>query len=503
MKQKGVFTPCRVLFALVAVLMIWAVSCTAPKTEIVFYMLGDPPRDIQLINDELNKLTQKDLNCTVKINMTTWTDWANKYKLLLTAGQPIDLIFTADWVDYNQYAARGAFKPLDELLPQYAPELYKFVPADMWDNIRINGKIYTIPATWKEYVEEGICYREDLRKKHNLPVPDSLENIESYLEGIKKNEPDIMPTAGSTYQMRNGSEFENFIQRQIKYRYVDKNGLAYGLVADYDSPQEVLSYWGSQDMLEDMKTMKRWADKGFWSRSSLSNPVTPMDMLVSGSIAAALSLNPVKYSEVLQRTKTGHPDWEIAYIPYCRITKLVRPVHPSHNGFAVPISSKNTEKALQFYQKLVLDKTYNRLTEYGIEGKHYTIEDGKYYKMLGTSEENGFHREGLNGWAWRNPEYQLFDKSFDVVLDLFREMDAISKPDIFTSFVEDYTPYQAERAALFQVTAQYLVTMEAGFVTDVDKAMKEFMDKAYAAGLAKVQRAYTEQWLNYCRARGL
>ena len=480
------------------------VSCKAKKVELIFWMLGNPPKDIELINEELNKLTLKDLNCTVKINMTTWTDWANKYKLLLSSGQPIDLIFTADWVDYNQYAEKGAYKALDDLVPKYAPKLNKFVPKEMWDAVRINGNIYTIPATWKEYVEEGICYREDLRKKHNLPVPDSLENIEAYLEGIKKNETDIIPTSSEIYQMRHGTEFTLFMSlRQLLYKHVDKNGLAYGLVADYDNPTEVRSYWGSEDMLKDMKTMKRWADKGFWSRSVLSQQVTPKDMITEGSIAADLGINPVKYTDIIQRAKAGHPDWEFAYIPYCRITKLVRPVHPTHNGFAVPISSKNTERALKFYEKLVLDKRYNWLTEYGIEGKHFEVVDNKYYKMIGTAEENGFQRESLCGWAWRNPEYQIFDKSFDVVLELFEEMDQYSKPDIFSSFVENYTPYQAERAAIYQITAQYLVPMQAGLVDDVDKAMKQFMDKIKAAGLENVQNGYKEQWLKYCEEHGL
>lgn len=139
-------------------LIVVAASATAldtsKKVELVFWMLGDPPKDLQLVNDELNKLTLKDLNCTVKINMTSWTDWMNKYTLLLSSGQPIDLIFTAEWVNYNQFALKGAYKPLDTLVPANATLLWKFVPKDMWEAVKVGGKIYTCPrrgrSTWRK-----------------------------------------------------------------------------------------------------------------------------------------------------------------------------------------------------------------------------------------------------------------------------------------------------------------------------------------------------------------
>lgn len=475
------------------------------RVELNFWMLGDPPKDLQLINDELNKLTLRDLNCTVKINMTTWTDWAQKYNLLLSSGQPIDLLFTADWVNYNQYAKKGAYTALYTLVPKYAPNLYKFVPKDMWEAVKVDGNIYTMPATWKEYVEEGIMYRNDLRKKYNLPVPDSLENLEKYLDGIKANEPTMDPSTEQVAEFLNGSQFCAISMLQFKptHKWVTMNGMAYGLVADYASPRKVHSYWGSPEMADDMKLMKRFADKGFWSRNVLSNKTDPLVLFNSGKVAALFATNPVKFSEQLQRIKASHPDWEVAYYPYARTTKLIRPVHPIHNGFAIPRSAKNPERALMFYEKLVLDKTYNRLTEYGIEGKHYTIENGKYYKMLGDSNSNGFQRETMCGWAWRNPNYQLFDKSFDTVLALFKEFDSISKPDIFSSFVEDYTPYQAERAAVFQVTTQYLTPLHAGLVANPEAGLKTFMEKAKEAGLDKIQKEYIKQWLKYCDEKGI
>jgi putative aldouronate transport system substrate-binding protein len=141
------------------------------KVTLQFYMLGDAPKDLPVIESEINKLAEADLNVNVKFNFTSWTDWDQKYKLLLSSGQPIDLIFTADWTNYQSYAKKGAFLPLDELLAK-TPKLKSHVPDDMWNAVKINDKIYTVPSTWIEYVTEGIAYREDLREKYNLPKPE-------------------------------------------------------------------------------------------------------------------------------------------------------------------------------------------------------------------------------------------------------------------------------------------------------------------------------------------
>lgn len=158
-------------------------------------MLGDAPKDLSSIESQINKMAEEDLNATVKFNYTTWTDWDQKYKLLLSSGQSIDLIFTADWTQYQAYAKKGAFLAIDDLLPKAAPALQQFVPQDMWEAVKIDGKIYTVPATYKEYVTNGFVWREDLRKKYNLPQPTDLASYEAYMEGIKKNEPKMSPAS--------------------------------------------------------------------------------------------------------------------------------------------------------------------------------------------------------------------------------------------------------------------------------------------------------------------
>ncbi|MBY9081399.1 extracellular solute-binding protein [Paenibacillus sp. HN-1] len=468
---------------------------TSKKVELQFYMLGDAPKDLSVIEAEVNKMAEKDLNATVKFNYTTWTDWDQKYKLLLSTGQSIDLIFTADWTQYQAYAKKGAFLALDDLLPKAAPELQKFVPQDMWDAVKVDGKIYTVPATYKEYVTGGFVYREDLRKKYNLPVPKDLETFEAYLAGIKANEPDMLP-------MSLNSDI-----RALHYAWAELHGqvysgVPYGVGIKYDDPTNAYSYWGSPEHLEELKLMKSWQDKGYIPKNVLNIKDTLNDPVIAGKAASMIGDNPNRFNETNQKMKSAHPDWELGYTPYAGVTGFATPVHPIHNGFAIPKNSKNPERALAFYEKLVTDKRYNQLTEYGIEGKNYSVDNG-YYKMIGTVDTNGFPREGMNGWAWRNPEYMLFEPSYDNVKKIFDELDKVQKPDLFLGFAEDYTSYQAEKAALEQVEKQYLYPLQAGLVDDVQKGLDTFMQKAKQAGLEKIQTEYIKQWKAYCAEKNI
>jgi putative aldouronate transport system substrate-binding protein len=278
--------------------------------------------------------------------------------------------------------------------------------------------------------------------------------------------------------------------------------MPYGVFATYQKPGEVTEYWGSPEHLEDLKRFKSWADKGYFSKNELNEKDTSQDKLINGTTAAMLGDNPTRYNATMGQMKSLHPDWELGYTPYGSVNGYATPVHPIHNGFAIPKSSDNAERALAFYEKLVTDKRYNLLAQYGFEGVNYTVENGNY-KMLGDANTNGFPREGMNGWAWRNPEFMLFEPSYEGVKQIFDELDKIQVPDIYTGFAEDYTEYQAERSALEQVEKQYLFPLMAGQVADVEAGLKTFMEKAKSAGLEKIQEGYTKQWLAYLSEAGI
>ena len=298
-----------------------------------------------MVEDKINILAKKDINATVKFNYTTWTDYGTKYNLLLSAGQPVDLIYTAAWLDYAKLARKGAFKPLEELLTTNGPDIKKFIPQITWDQVKVNGKIYTMPSTYREYINDGFLYRKDLQQKYNLPEPNTLENIEAYLEGVKKNVPGQVLTNEYVNAGPQAYSFSAFEILAMKYKWVNF-GSPYGLVADYASPSDIKPYWGSADFTTDMKMFKRWADKGFWSRSALSNKTDTTTFENGKVIGSMQGENVSRFGTNINKAESAHPNWKVGYAAYPNSNGIATLAHATQNGYAIPNSSQNPERAM-------------------------------------------------------------------------------------------------------------------------------------------------------------
>ena len=117
--------------------------------ELKLYAIADAPNNTDLAAqywEELNKQLKEDLNCTIDYTYAAGNDYKNNYALAIASGESYDLIQAAPgWLDYQTYAAKNAFLPLDDLLPEYAPYLWETIPEETWKAASVNGNIYAVP----------------------------------------------------------------------------------------------------------------------------------------------------------------------------------------------------------------------------------------------------------------------------------------------------------------------------------------------------------------------
>ncbi|MCR5031533.1 MAG: DUF3502 domain-containing protein [Lachnospiraceae bacterium] len=475
------------------------------QVDLVFYVMGDAPQDEELVEAALNEKLLEKCNATVDMQFSTWTEFQQKYANEITS-QGADLIYIANWLNYGLLASSGAFEELDDMLDTVAPDLKAMVGESALNMCKVGGKIYAVPNTWPEYVSNGVKYREDLRAKYDLPVPNNLENLEAYLLGIKENEPDQGLLTVTTEESSGfKTAFDAAWVLNFKYPWVSANGLDYGLAANYDTPTDVYDYWFSDDFVDDMKMLKRWADEGFWSKSALSD-TNNSDSYKNGlCVAEVAGQNPNKQVTAIADFANAGEGWESAYVAYGETTGVIYPGHATQNGTAIVRGCKNPERALLVLQAMLCDDEINSIVQYGIEGTHYTVEDGIYKNLQEEAGETAtFPYEGFNTWNLRNGETKLPQKT-DVALqemfDKYAEMGAKTKfpnVNIYDGFSENYEAYSAERSAVNNVMRQYLAPIEAGLVDDVDAAVEEFRTLVKDAGLDKCREEYTKQWIAYC-----
>ena len=151
---------------------------------VIMYALGDRPEDMDKVLEELNsKYLNPWLNTTLEMQFLNWSDYTTKYSLVLAGSEPVDLMYTSSWCYYNDEAAKGAFRELDqEWLEKYMPISYPQQPAESWDQISINGKIFAVPksnAAFNGY--NFIAVRQDLMEKYGIETIDSWDSMKEYL----------------------------------------------------------------------------------------------------------------------------------------------------------------------------------------------------------------------------------------------------------------------------------------------------------------------------------
>jgi len=470
------------------------------KVELVWYLVGEPHKDTQKVVEEWNTMLQKDLNTTVKLNFTTWNDWETKYNLLLTSGEKIDMIFASSWAGFYKYAKQGAFLDLKEMLPKDAPLTWQEVPKQDWSDVTLGDNIYAVPSTFAEYTPNGLVYREDWRKKFNLPEIKDLDSLEAYMDGVKKNLPDVTPISGKAINEINTLYLD---YHDFKTIGGDTDGVI--VASSYDKPRDVVAAPFTPQFAEWVKKMKSWADKGYWSKNTLSSKQEAGDFIPAGK-GAIYWRNPSSAGGFINNTKLKYPDIELAYFPFTRFHNYAIPNLSINNGMAIPKSSQNPDRSLMVLDKLRNDPKYFNLMTYGIEGLHYDIaSDPKHIVVPAKGQDPKVVTPyDIASWGWRyEPNMKTTEGGWDGFDKLTAEFKAETKPNIFAPIYLDYDPVKTELAAVHQVYEQYGQPLMLGLVPDVDKALQTYQDKLKQAGVDKLLDYIKQQATAYYDEKGV
>jgi len=486
---------------------------TSTFVNLVSYMPGDSSPDSERVAGEINKILLEDLNCSVTFNYLTWADYQGRYRLLLTSGEQVDMIYSANWLSDRVYAKQNAWIWLDDLLPVYAPKLYDFITEIKgeygWIDASEGGRIYAIPCASKGYRDGGIIYREDLRKKYNLPVPNTVENLEAFCQGIKDNEPGMVPMlepASSGVAGYAGYAALELMQLEHMRYTISNEGVMVGYTTNRDgsfSYRDVINYYESDIVLDHLKVMKRFLDKGFWSRNALSNPIDDPDgaFKVGQCAVRVAGQNGGKWSGYNSQAAIEGNGWDFVFLTYKSFFNSSSPVQPTQDAMAFPRQGcRNVERALAVTEKYVLDEKVFDLLMYGIEGEHYTRDENNYY-VPGPNNVN-FPQGAFNFWNIDNINFGLLTPTEVALRAHYAELDKYKKVYPLP-FSLDTKSVESETAAFLQVREQFFTPIVAGLSNDIEGDLQNFIAKAKAVGYEKAQKNYIDQWLAFCDERGL
>ncbi|ANE48343.1 hypothetical protein SY83_20975 [Paenibacillus swuensis] len=457
------------------------------EVKLKMYLVGDQPKDTSLVYEEINKKLKQDINATVEPVFLSWGEYNQKYPLLFATGEEFDLVYAASWMKYSEQANKGAFLELKpELLNKYAPLTMKEMPEEAWKQAEVNGKVFMVPSSNRDFPMVVGAVRGDLREKYKLAPIKTFADYEKYLDAIANNEPDLVPydADGKTYQI-----YDMMLNPDHLWKVMVANS---GIAFDVKDPSgKVINYLETPAFMEFAKKASEYNQKGYWSKSVMTNKTTVRDSFLSGR-SASMAGNLLEISSAVTSASQSHPDWKVEMFNVYE-GKPTYSVPYTGNGMAINANAKNPERALMLLDLFRNNEEYFNLTTYGIEGTHYELTADKKIKALNGSE-SGYKPDSGSPWGWRTPSmYKVMADAppeYAQMLESFNKS-AITNP--LLTFVFDNTKFKNELAAMKNVTDQYRDALYLGALGDPEQGVKTLLEKYKEAGMDKVMAEVQKQ----------
>ena len=468
--------------------------------ELIMYSSGSSGKDTEKVMAKFNELLKEKCNTTINVTCLGWNNYKNQYQLILTTGEPADLMYVNPTL-YSLYAANGAFTDLTDLFEKCMPMVYGYFKEGQLSQAFVDGKLYMIPSYESNFAQNGIFYRLDLAKKFGLGEITSIDSFEKYADSIATNEKDLRVIDGNPEQ----TLFQLF-KAYNGFETIAGSNSSILVVKNYEDIHDIVAYPFTDEYVEWAKRMKQWASKGYWSSNALSSTMDPWSSIQVGT-SAITQANADGAKNMMSYMASKLPGSECAYWSLANLTgySYVNPV--TENGYAVPASSPNAERALRILEIIKTDQELFDLWMYGIEGLHFSLtEDGKLIKPAIGIDPSTVNNHSMSGaqYAMRVKNLMRNEagvwEGYEDLIDWLSSIETLNK---FGAVSLDYSDVQAELAAVNQVVQQYGYPINIGIVDNVDAAIAEYRKQLKIAGIDRLQEVVAQQMEEYYMKNGI
>lgn len=444
-----------------------AKGASQEPVELVWWLIGNEPKDLELVNEEINKYTKEKLNTTIKFRYASWGEYGDKLSKIIQGGEDFDIAFGSSINGYMELANKGYFADLTEVIPEKAPLLDEFIVDELWKAVTVKGKVFGVPTFKDSAQSQYWVWDKELVEELDIDYKNikTLEDLEPALVKIKEARPSTYPLILAGTEGVNG--FFPAVNR------LDIFSTQIGVRVD-DPTATVISAWEDEALVENLRTLHRWFKQG------LINPD-----------AATLTESP-KYKAVF--SAQGYPHADADWVTSCGYpvvsSLFADPLYSTgtiQGSFQViSAGSKHIEEAVKVLELFNTDSYARNLLAFGIEGKHYEKTGDNTIKIL-----NDDYQVPSYSQATFFNMYAVDPAPAEKWTDLQKHMEkAISSPALGVTF--DSQPVQNEVAACSNIIDKYMASLMTGSV-DPDETIPKLLDELNNAGYQDIKDELQKQ----------
>jgi putative aldouronate transport system substrate-binding protein len=476
-------------------------------------LFGDQPKDLQVVLDEFEKRTQGTLNTKLQIAWNPANDHKQKVKLMMAAGEEVDFVFDADFMNLRELVPQGAYAQLDKYFNNDAyPGLKKAFSPEFIESNKRDGHLYTIPFTQYFYDIDVIMYRKDLREKYGMEPIKSYEDLQKFYDKVQASEQGMTPLAlagrRGFYKIFGGE-----MPDMPTVRSVGINSVSY-FVHLSDDLKKVLNVVVQGDPATEfaklpapMNTMKGafpdYDQYVAWNKYLEKDVLSQKDakaFFMSGK-AASFEGNLSSFANDRKKLQDTIQGADLEFFVYRSAVRDMKPKsistsYKSNNSIAIPVTSKNIDRTMKVFDWIFSSRENHDLIEYGIPGKHWEPVGDNQIKLLDESKNYTFPGYEL---TW-NPNYIRLNADLDDTAKKYYEYSA--KADtyyypVLGGFVFNNSNVKAEFANIQSKYEPFYQMLKNGLLKDWEAEMTKMNGELKALGMDKIREELKKQVQEY------
>ena len=474
-----------------------------------WYLHGSNVTDDSAVLAKANEYLKEKLNVTLEPIWGTWGDFDSNSVLAINGGDDVDIYFTCSWSadEYNAFARNGAWVRLDNpdnnLIEQYAPDLWKALPKVLTQGATINGAdgygVYAVPG-YKDIATQN-CWdiNVPLLEKYGYTL-DDIKNTDYYgfgeiLKKVKEGEgEDFYPL------LVEGAVLERMVDNSI---IVTGDAGTNNLLSYYINPADtaaegpygnkILSKFETPEYKKFTEKTREYFQAGYidpaMGNSTLANDTRSAKQLTGDYLIGTQS-----YALGYEVQASKERGFEVAMLP-CT-PAYVDTTSSQGAMMAISTSSKNPERAMMFLNLLNTDPYLFTLLDYGVEGVHYNLENGE---AVFTDKRDDYipWTNGMGNVTLLPPQQGQGADFWDKFKNYYGSAKEI--PVLGYSF--DPTNVSNEMGALANIAGEYALALNTGIVDPAEK-LPEFIQKLKDNGIDKVVADANSQLDTFLAAKG-
>lgn len=444
-----------------------------------WYLFFKEQADLELVEAEMNKITEREIGCHINIVRIEEGDYNEKIQLALAGGEQVDLCNMAPRLNFYSHVSKGAFLPLDEVIAEHAPETYDIMPAEFWDSAKVNGQLYGIPNYQIVGRQNGFVVLKSLLDKYNfdLSTVNTLEDMEPFFAAVRAGENANIQLFGCD----GSAAYTRGLNHYIGFDTVGSESYPC-VVRDGDESLTVVNQYETEEFENFCKLMREWYLKGYIPKQGAADGT--IDLLQEGMIVASFDNIAPGYTANFEKQR-GDRAVETVIIdpPFINTANIIATMT------CIGARTQYPDLCVKFMSLINrnVDNIYNILC-YGIEGKHYNkIGENRIEKI----KDSGYDPD--KSWEFGNNfNAYLYGTQEDDLWEQTRAINENAKVSKLLGFSFNVDPVKTEVSSCASIVSEYIDALTTGAV-DPEVVLPEFRSKLKSAGADKIIEAAQEQ----------